>query len=574
MSTTQQSVTKFLVVCGAKSASDSWLFGNFLGFCRALKILGVEGDFWSCFPIREFFEGHHNSISFGRRGTGQSPEDQEALEIFTKADFYSGKRFWDQVSWERAEQLSGDVLSYTESQAKKLEAGDIFNIILIGHGTEEGTSLGGEILQAKDLAKALDNFRPKVRVNVVVQSCHSGVFMDKISAKNQRQRFVHTSSSSNELSWTAQISPSERFRNSVFSGAFLRSLGLAVSPETTDWTLEGHINFLKREGRGEPGTKANPQHYTSDIVLITKFVDVLFTDFVDRSFSQTTTATNVARRILTPSAPLTGPSNPPSNIPWQHVQNASKCITAELGFAGNSAGEKDAALIQAATSSNYLFENKKISAELYQQRQAELIRALGWRFRIQEYFYLAMEGLANKDLVDFDLAFRYPMCWGVKADSRVPIIVKLLKSLEVVHECCAPDPGDMLGRFDSVVYWLATIIVRSCSDLRRTMSYLMTTGLLGKVNIEYLKTIEHENITIGKPPQPPTTKELLPQIGFWLPQSSNMSVGGCTWGGVGRYYRVKANFEQFFGQGSWGISDFIENSLMFTSTSYHYRAVS
>ncbi len=573
MSTTHQPVSKFLVVCGAGSASDSWLFGNFLGFCRALKVLGVEGDFWSCFPIREYFDGRDDSIGFGRRGTGESPEEQEAMEIFTKADFYNGERFWNQVSGDRVERLSDDVLGYTESQFKKLVAGDIFNIILIGHGTEEGTSLGGKILRAKDLAKALDNFRPEVRVNVVVQSCHSGIFMDKISAKQQRQRFVHTSSSSKELSWAAQISPSGRFRNSVFSGAFLRSLGLAVSSETTDWTLEGHINFLRREGRGEPGTKANPQHYTSDIALITKFVDVLFTDFVDRSFSQTATATNVARRIITPSAPVTRPSLPPPNIPWQHVQNASECITAELDLAGYSAGEKDAALIQAAASSKYLFENKKISGEIYQQLIAEVLRALAWRFRIQEYFNLAMEGLANKDLVDFDLAFKYPMYWPTNRDPRVSIIVKILKSFEKVRECCHPDPGYMEGRLDSAVYWLATVIVRTSTDLRRTLSFLMTTGLLGKVNLEWLKTIEREDIDIGKPLHSPTMGESLPQIGFWLPQSSDSSARDRTWAALGRYHRIKTSFEQFFGEGSWGIDDLIQDSLMFMATSYHIREV-
>ena len=88
MSTTQQPITKFLIVCGAKAASDSWLFGNFLGFCRALQILGVEGDFWSCFPIRQYFDGLYDSIKFGKRGTGESPEEQESIEIFTKAQYW------------------------------------------------------------------------------------------------------------------------------------------------------------------------------------------------------------------------------------------------------------------------------------------------------------------------------------------------------------------------------------------------------------------------------------------------------------------------------------------------------
>ena len=556
----QQPVSRFLVVCGATDASsDSWHFGNFLGFCRVLRILGVEnGEFWSCFPLQEYFEdGHHDSVKFGRRGTnGQhSLVGSENMEILTEAEFYNGeKRFWEQIPGDGVDPVSNDVLRYTEIEGKKLVEGDIFNIILIGHGTDEGTSIGGKILQAKDLAKVLDTFRPGVRVNVVAQSCDSGIFMDKIHAKKERKRFSHTFIRCDDWSWAAQISLSGRFPHSGFSGAFLRNLGLVGAAGTTDETLEEHINFLKLN--------------TSDIGLIVRFLDVLFTDFVDRSFSQTPTATNLARRIITPSIALTRPGLPRPNIPWQHVQNAVECISAELELAGDSGGEMDAALMQAATSSKYRFENQVISKERYLQRQAEILSALGWRFRIQECFYFVMEGLANKDLVDFDLALKYPVYRAVKEDLRVPVIVEMLKSFAIVQECCHPDPGHMEGRFFSAAYWLATVIVRSSTNLRRTMSFLITTGLLGKVDLEYLDSIEREDVDFGKPLHPPMMEApLLPQIGFWLPQSSDKSVESRTWATLGRYNRVKKCFEQFFGEGSWGFDDLIQNSLGFLARS-------
>ena len=136
-----------------------------------------------------------------------------------------------------------------------------------------------------------------------------------------------------------------------------------------------------------------------------------------------------------------------------------------------------------------------------------------------------MEALANKDLVDFDLAFRYPMYRRATEDLRVPVIVNILKSFEIVQECCHPDPGHMEGRFFSAVYWLATLIVRSSTDLKGTMSFLMTTGLLGKVDKEYLDEIEREDVDFSKPLHPPSMEaSLLPQIGFWLPQGSDKSV--------------------------------------------------
>ena len=80
-----------------------------------------------------------------------SSEERGAMEIFTKAEFCNGeKRFWEQISGDCADGLADEVLRYTEIEGKKLVVGDIFNIILIGHGTEEGTSIGGKILQAKD----------------------------------------------------------------------------------------------------------------------------------------------------------------------------------------------------------------------------------------------------------------------------------------------------------------------------------------------------------------------------------------------------------------------------------------
>ena len=106
------------------------------------------------------------------------------------------------------------------------------------------------------------------------------------------------------------------------------------------------------------------------------------------------------------------------------------------------------------------------------------------------------------------------------------------------------------------------------------MSFLMTTGLLGKVNLEYLNSIEREDVDISKPLHPPIMEaSLLPQIGFWLPQSSDKSVESRTWATLERYNRIKTSFEQFFGEGSWGIDDLIQNSLTYIATSYHTREV-
>ena len=204
-----------------------------------------------------------------------------------------------------------------------------------------------------------------------------------------------------------------------------------------------------------------------------------------------------------------------------------------------------------------------MSVELYRQHLAALLKALAWRFRIQECFYLAMEGLANKDLVDPDLAFRHPMYFsGLEVDPRVRVIVQVLNSFELVQTSCHPDPGEMEGRFNTPVYWLATVIVRSSTDLRRSLEFLMTTGLLGKVDLKYVDGIEREDVDLTQPLHP-SAVESVPQLGFWLPQGGDRSVGGNNRAAVVRYQRIKTIFEQFFGKGSWGIDDLIQDTSLF-----------
>ena len=68
--TMPQPVTKCLVICGARSPSESQLFGTFLGICRALKLktLGMEGDIWSCAPTHEYLNAQNESVKFGTQG--------------------------------------------------------------------------------------------------------------------------------------------------------------------------------------------------------------------------------------------------------------------------------------------------------------------------------------------------------------------------------------------------------------------------------------------------------------------------------------------------------------------------
>lgn len=243
----------------------------------------------------------------------------QPIEVYSKHAFQHHPPFWRQftVSTQSSYQQSGRLLEAVQLQiddySRNFKSGDIFNIFLIGHGNDEGVILGNEVFHAADLANHLDHFRSGVRVNVIVQSCSSGSSVDRISARHQHQRFVHASSQTDQSSYTDARSPSGRYRNSVFTGGFLKSLVHASRPAAKDnWTLQAHHAFVAREGKSRPPTPADPQHWTN-IDYLNRFIDVIFTDYVEVSFTQTQ---NTACRVVTPpnlaepivSTPTTQPS--------------------------------------------------------------------------------------------------------------------------------------------------------------------------------------------------------------------------------------------------------------------------
>lgn len=61
-------IIRFLVVCGAFNKHDSSLFGNFVGFHRAITALGEVGQFFNAFPVEEYFDSslQFHNIKFGR----------------------------------------------------------------------------------------------------------------------------------------------------------------------------------------------------------------------------------------------------------------------------------------------------------------------------------------------------------------------------------------------------------------------------------------------------------------------------------------------------------------------------
>ena len=109
----------------------------------------------------------------------------------------------------------------------------------------------------------------------------------------------------------------------------LRSLGFAHDPSTrNDWSPGAHIKWVERAGSTKGASPADPQVHR--LALISGFIDAIFTDYVDLSFSQ---ANQTARRVITPTNPAL--SVPATSIETSVMQVAEAALEHELSRSEN-----------------------------------------------------------------------------------------------------------------------------------------------------------------------------------------------------------------------------------------------
>lgn len=227
---------------------------------------------------------------------------------------------------------------------------------------------------------------------------------------------------------------SNRLRNSVFSGAFLQGLRIGFDADRSTWTLGGQIAHGAREGKDDPNDLANKATppYNTDLELNTSFIDVLFTELVDRNVQ----APPAARRISTST--IQAPAAPPGQSPTMSreiIDLAVESIEKELSWV-SSYSTKDAGLGSALGQYQYLLDNGNSDEKLFGKSIADQMRALKWRLKIQENFFLALEGLTNEGLVDPDVLLNpnKPITWKFWPEWLFTLI-SLLRCFSLADEC-------------------------------------------------------------------------------------------------------------------------------------------
>lgn len=130
-----------------------------------------------------------------------------------------------------------------------------------------------------------------------------------------------------------------------------------------------------------------------------------------------------------------------------------------------------------------------------------------------------MQALGNKHLLNLGF-LPYPID-VVKESKNVAVIVKMLNTFTNMQSCTSTQLG-FYRLFEAPVIWLAVLIYRSCSDLTKTLDFLVTIKILAEFDKSYANFLPAETIYFNSDVLPAKLSlsfnlKWQPVIGFWLP---------------------------------------------------------
>jgi hypothetical protein len=521
-----QNHTRHLVVCGVVNMKDIWLFGDFLGFATTLKEQGVNQTFINVFDLDRYFrETGFKNVKFGKREEiAEDWDSDDQMVIYTQWEWEHRSPWWTQIKSEQANNLVTEVLTWIHKQASEVKLKDIISIILIGHGDKNGIVLGGRHLRPADLAAACSSFPADVQVNIVIKACYSGLFANAFKVANQRNIYIHTSAQTCEKSYSTPRSISGRLQNSHFGQAFIRTLGLTRDPDEI-WTLQKQKSYIhERLNRPDiPQTKRSTPVVISDSPVSRLMKEILYHDYLDISFSN---APVRARRVLSPTNDALLLLRQREQHNRQHVPGNVE-IAHEYEAAGNMIGSemnlldlKYAERGDEGVTTDWCTLNQRP----YGKRTeviVELAYVTWFRWKIQEQFFFVAAELIYNGLISLDAVYT-PMNLSQQTQS-ISTVLDALRCFSIPRSCMDYEEEVLGTHFFAPPHWLATLIVRSCSDWRRIIGYLITVPLLGELDSELMSEIVKKRPKFTVNPDEGKIGEAIcnvskpPSYAFWLP---------------------------------------------------------
>ena len=431
--------------------------------------------------------------------------------------------------------------------------GDSVIIIFLAHGHAstatmlgDGVKLGDNILYVDTFVDMLRKFPRTVQVNVISNSCYSGIFAEIFRSDKQQNRWVQAASGSHfgDKAWPAAKSPSNRFRNGLFIAGLVRSLGgLTTGKDSPSLRMVKKQLEKATQSASDPAQRSTPTAYHMENVE-TRVAELLFRQFADFPLLPNNIAARRAELNQSYLSRYATPSDPSA----QAISFGLDIIDEECHAFGmdNSPGYSEGMFVLAAMHHP-------------QQHMADILRALMWRGRHQSsvfqiFMHLCLHGYCDLSAlsrpVDYD-EFQSEDQW---LQSTLMAFTSF-RELSQQGKKMAHLDGGMVDwqHFLYPLLWLRIMLRRSAASIVSALDFMTATTLLGDLDIEYFRKLPIMEKTLipdrdvnldlhGKRP---------PCFGLMLPSGIDLSDPGNTFEGIQkrvycRFDKVEQAYEQFF----------------------------
>ena len=177
-----------------------------------------------------------------------------------------------------------------------------------------------------------------------------------------------------------------------------------------------------------------------------------------------------------------------------------------------------------------------------------LIGVLKYRFNLQERVFIVAESLMCLGLLSYE-AIVLPMGLS-QPTSSVSTVMDGLSCFEWLERATDVNEGGFGITFDAPVMWLATVIVRSCTDWTRILDILITIPILGCLNSTLIAQVccRRPRFTID-PNEARAEAVISPEFGFWLPHGLPISVFIDNF--TSRYSKLRDISRELEGKATW-----------------------
>lgn len=348
-----------------------------------------------------------------------------------------------------------------------------------------------QILTVANFVAAIRKFPRNVQLNFLSNAYCSGNFTSKIEQDGQKDRWISTAASRGEISWPSNRVTSNRFQNSVFIPAFIRSLGsLKIGSPMTSPTIAAVVQDIQAAMRNPASDigVSNAVAYT-DAHPSTRAITLLLRSMAD--FPMLPENTNAARRreLSMPYLTRAIPDNPELDG-VEFALEVVKMVKKNFGCAKNpfpEGGFPDLGL-------NPLRETLP-----------DLLRGLLFRGRLQSNVFQVFLQLCQQNVchvsslqTPIDFRMRSPL---LKWLLRLLGCWKLNQGRYSGSETFTPiaDVSSRWHRFDGHFLWLAILIGRSAYSIEETVKVITATKYFGAIDPEAWSQLEACPLKVWQP---------------------------------------------------------------------------